>query len=225
MDKDEDREMEGLKTYKKTMILTSIIILLPILAGVLLWNQLPDSVATHFDMDGVPNGWSSKGFTVFGVPLFLLACHFLCTFATSMDPKRQNMSEKLFTLVLWICPVISIMMPIVIYGYALGFETSNGYYGCAFLGVLFIIIGNYLPKCKQNYTMGIKIPWTLNDEENWNHTHRMAGFLWVAGGFAIVANAFLRMEWLFLIVFVLMVAAPVVYSYLYYKKHGEKKED
>lgn len=214
-----------MKKYRGKLILTSVIILLPILAGVLLWNHLPDSVATHFTMEGTPNGWSSKGFTVFGIPLFLLACHLLCTFGTSMDPKRQNMSEKLFTLVLWICPVISIMMPIVIYGYALGYETSNGYYGTGILGVLFIIIGNYLPKCRQNYTMGIKIPWTLNDEENWNHTHRMAGFLWVVGGFVILANVFLQMEWLLFVVFAAMVIVPIVYSYLYYRKYGEKKEE
>ena len=78
------------------------------------------------------------------------------------------------------------------------------------IGVLFMIIGNYLPKCKQNYTMGIKLPWTLDDEENWNRTHRFAGFLWVAGGVVIAINAFLKWEWLFLVVVFAMVLIPTI---------------
>lgn len=214
-----------MKKYRGTLILTSLIILLPMLIGVLLWNQLPDQVATHFGMDGTPDGWSSRGFTVFGLPLFLLAVQFICAYVTQMDPKSRNISDKMMTLVLWIIPVISLLVPVTIYGYALGFETNYSAYGMAFVGVVFIIIGNYLPKCRQNYTVGIKLPWTLNDDENWNHTHRMAGFLWVVCGFAVVANAFLQWTWLFLVAVVVMVAAPTIYSYLFYKKHGEIKED
>ena len=214
-----------MKKYKGTLILTSIIILLPMLIGVLLWNQLPEEMATHFDMNGVPNGWSSKGFTVFGIPLFLLACQMICVFATLQDPKRKNMSEKLLTLVLWIIPAASQIIVIGCYGYALGYETSSGFWGCGFMGLLFIIIGNYLPKCRQNYTMGIKLPWTLHDEENWNHTHRMAGFLWVFGGFVMLANVFWKQERLIFAVIIVAVMIPTIYSYLYYRKHGEKTED
>ena len=82
-----------------------------------------------------------------------------------------------------------------------------------------MIIGNYLPKCKQNYTMGIKIPWTLDNEDNWNKTHRLAGFLWVIGGVLITLNAFLGNEWVFLAITLVMTLVPVGYSYLYYKNH------
>ena len=84
-----------------------------------------------------------------------------------------------------------------------------------------MVIGNYLPKCKQNYTLGIKLPWTLDDEENWNRTHRFAGFLWVVGGVLIAINAFLEWEWLFLVVVFAMVLIPAIYSYLYYKKQKQ----
>ena len=213
--------MENLKNYKKTMVLTSIVILLPILIGVLLWEQLPDQVATHFAFDGTPNGWSSKGFTVFGIPLFLLACQWIGAVATFSDPKRKNMSEKLFKLILWIIPVAALLVPFACYGYALGYETSHATYGMAFLGVLFIVVGNYLPKCRQNYTVGIKLPWTLHDEENWNHTHRMAGYLWVAGGLLMLVNIYLKWDWLIVAVIVTAVLMPTIYSYLYYRKHGE----
>ena len=89
------------------------------------------------------------------------------------------------------------------------------------MGALFVVIGNYLPKCKQSYTVGIKIPWTLNDEENWNKTHRLAGFLWVIGGVVIMATAFLGTFWLFFVVLIPMVIVPFVYSYSLYKKSSK----
>ena len=87
-----------------------------------------------------------------------------------------------------------------------------------FIGVLFVIIGNYLPKCKQNYTIGIKIPWTLDNEENWNKTHRFAGFLWVVCGVAIMFTGFFGGVWVFLPISFAMVLAPIIYSYLLHRK-------
>lgn len=217
--------MENFKKYKKTMILTSVVMLLPILLGVLLWDRLPEQVATHFDFEGNPNGWTSKGFTVFGIPLFLLVCQWVAVAATLSDPKHKNLSEKVFKLILWLVPAISLILVFVTYGYALGYETSNGTTAFAVMGILFIVVGNYLPKCRQNYTVGIKIPWTLHDEENWNHTHRMAGYLWILGGLLMLINIVLKRDWLVFVVIAVAVVIPTVYSYLYYRKHGEKRED
>ena len=212
-----------MKKYKKTLILTGIITLMPILIGVLLWDQLPERMATHFGSDGTPNGWSSRGFVVFGLPLFLVAMQVLGMGVTLADPKKNNINEKLMGLILWLIPIISVLGELHIYGYALGFQQNVIVYVSGLLGLLFIIIGNYLPKCRQNYTMGIKLPWTLADEENWNHTHRMAGYLWIIGGFIMIANVFLNWEWLIFVAMVLMVLVPAAYSYLYYKKHGSSE--
>ena len=211
------------KINKKTLILTSVVTLLPIVIGLALWNQLPDTIPTHFGMDGTPNGWSSKEFTVFGMPVLLLVFHLLCVAGTSQDPKYDNMNDKLFALVLWICPIISWLVPISCYAAALGIEMNITRYAMIGVGFVLMIVGNYLPKCKQNYTMGIKIPWTLDDEENWNHTHRMAGFLWVAGGVFLMINAFLEWEWLFLVIIVIMTGVPMLYSYLYYRRNRKKR--
>ena len=207
------------KIDKRTLLLTSIITLIPIVVGLLLWDKLPDTIPTHFGMDGTPNGWSSKTFTVFGLPVLMLFFHLLCVGITSVDPKYDNMNQKLFAIVVWICPVTSLLVVIASYGSALGWEMNISKYVMFGCGVLFMIIGNYLPKCKQNYTMGIKIPWTLDNEDNWNKTHRLAGFLWVIGGAAMVVNAFIGSEWSILVISVVMVFVPMVYSYLYFKKN------
>lgn len=206
-----------MKKYKKSIILTSIIIILPILAGVVLWNRLPDTIATHFGSDNVPNGWSSKPFTVFGIPLIMLAIHLIGIFATVNDPKKKNISDKIFGFVFWIVPTITVLVMAATYAYELGISVNIGMFVNLLMGILFIVIGNYMPKCKQNYTAGIKIPWTLNSEENWNKTHRLAGWLWVLGGILFLINAFLLWESMMAVI-IAVAFIPVVYSFVLYKK-------
>jgi len=87
------------------------------------------------------------------------------------------------------------------------------------VGIMFIIVGNYLPKCRQSYTMGIKLPWTLNDEGNWNATHRVGGWVWTFCGVAMLVTAFLGIFWILIGVMLIAVVVPTIYSYLYYRKH------
>ena len=121
-----------------------------------------------------------------------------------------------------ICPVISILIHTIMYLYALGIKVDVPVIMSLFIGVVFIIVGNYLPKCRQNYTIGIKIPWTLNDEDNWNKTHRFAGVLWTVAGFVFLATAFLGNFWIFLPLVLIMVIVPMIYSYILHKKSIDK---
>lgn len=214
-----------LKKNKGYLILTGIITLLPILLGILLWNRLPETMATHFGSNGEANGWSSRGFAVFGLPLFLLAIHALCASVTAFDPRRRNISDKMYHLILWICPVCSLFCGAGIYTYALGLNLNFSMAVELFIGLLFIIIGNYLPKCRQNYTVGIKLPWTLADEENWNRTHRLAGFIWVPCGIIFIINSFLQIgtAYVFFILLGVMVLVPAVYSFVYYQKNKKNE--
>ena len=209
-----------LKKYKKTVILTTLVTLLPMLAGLLLWNQLPETIAIHFGANGEPNGWSSRAMAVFGLPAFIAAVNVLCAVGTSADPKNQNIQPKIFKLILWICPVISIICCGGTYAYALELPVSMEKLCMILVGVVFIIIGNYLPKCRQSYTVGIKLPWTLDSEENWNRTHRMAGGLWMAGGAVLMLLSLLGQisVFIFLPVVLMMTLVPTVYSYLLYRK-------
>ena len=210
-----------LKKYRKTLIVTTIIILLPVLAGVILWNKLPEQFPTHFNAAGEVDGWSSKTFGVFGLPLILVALQWLCVLGSlKMDPKAENLEGKVFGLVLWITPVISVVMNALVYCTALGMDMNVQIIVPLLIGLLMVIIGNWLPKCKQTYTLGIKLPWTLADETNWNRTHRFAGPIWVVCGLVImlcglIGGAFL---WVMVAAFVVMIAAPTLYSYLLFRK-------
>ena len=151
-----------IKKHWKTLAITSVIILLPIVAGLILWNQLPEKVPTHWNASGEIDGWSSKPFAIFGLPGIMLAAQWLCSLGTAADPKKKNHSDKIYHLVLWIIPVLSILMHTITYAVALGKEVRMEVVMPVFIGLVLAIVGNYLPKCKQNYTIGIKIPWTLN---------------------------------------------------------------
>ena len=216
-----------MKISKKTVIITSMITLLPVVFGLLMWNKLPDPMPTHFGADGVADGFSSKGFAVFGLPLILLGAHLICIFASKSDPKSKNYSEKLFHLIVWLIPVLSLLVDGAMYAYALGTTIDITMLVMVITSVLFIIIGNYLPKCKHNYTMGVKLPWTLADENNWNATHRVAGYVWMLGGVVLLINSFFFNMYVFFIAITVMVLIPCVYSYMFYRKHGvaEKKEE
>ena len=210
------------KEHKKTLILASVVTLLPILAGVYLWDRLPETMATHFGIDNAANGFCSKPVAVFGLPLFLLAVEWIAAIATSHDPRRQNISPKMFLIMLWIAPVISVIGAAAIYSFNLGNGVDFSMFVPLLLGVLFIVIGNYMPKSRQNYTIGIKLPWTLANVENWNRTHRLGGYLWVIGGIVLVVLALAGVGnpiWL-LPVLAVMVLVPVVYSYWLHVKRG-----
>lgn len=207
-----------IKKNWRTLLITSVVILLPILAGLILWNQLPDQIPSHWNASGEIDGWSSKPFAVFGMPLILLAFQWMCVLGTGSDPKKENHPTKILHLVFWIIPVLSVLLHVLTYCVALGKDVRMEMVMPVFIGLLLTVVGNYLPKCKQNYTIGIKIPWTLNSEENWNRTHRFAGRLWTVCGLAIMLTGFFGGFWVFLPIVLLMVLAPFLYSYSLHRK-------
>lgn len=210
-----------IKKNKWKLLRSSLVILLPILFGLIFWNKLPEQMVTHWGADGKANGWSNRNFAVFALPFFILAVHWFCILCTLKDPKNSDQSNKIFCILLWICPITSLVTSGMIYAAALGkaLEATGVVY--LLVGFLFTIIGNYLPKCKQNCTIGIRVKWTIENEENWNATHRFSGKVWTIGGVLMMVCAFLP-EQISIYVFVALVIALSVistgYSYCYYKR-------
>lgn len=212
-----------LQRNKKTLILTSIIILLPIISGIILWDKLPDTMAIHFGVDNEANGFSSKFFAVIGLPVVLLAIHLFSAIVTAKDPRKQNISDKMYNLVLWIAPCISLFVGVLMYAYNLGMKINITLFAYIFVGMIFIIIGNYLPKIRQNYTIGIKLPWTLANEQNWNKTHRMAGIIWIIIGIILMLTTFIGLfNNVLAIIGVILTAVivPGVYSFFLHVVRG-----
>ena len=164
-----------MKKYKKMIISTTLLTGLPILIGLILWNKLPDSMATHWDINGQAMGGPVKEQQYFFCPCILMIIHLFAVFLTLNDPKKTNIHKKPMTIIFWIVPVISILMNGIIYLEAFGIKVNISAAVSILMGILFMLLGNYMPKLRQNYTIGIKLPWTLCSEENWYRTHRLGG--------------------------------------------------
>ena len=211
-----------MKEHKGKLIFSSLLVLLPLAAGLLLWNRLPEQLPMHWNAAGEIDGWGSRLAGICLMPLFLLVIHWVCVGACFIDPKNKEQNRKALGLVLWICPAVSLLAGFMSFSAALGMGLRMEKLVLIFLGVLFIVIGNYLPKCKQNYTIGIRVMWALEDEENWAATHRFASRLWVGCGVASLLLAFLPWAtvslWLSVGLILLASLASVLYSYIFYRK-------
>lgn len=190
-----------LKRYKFQLIISSLVLLLPAVFGLI----------------------TGAKFIVF-MPLVLFAVHLLCLFVTTKDPKSENQSKKAFSMIFWIMPSLSLWICSMMYAliHAKDFDPTN--YTVFIIALLFIVIGNYMPKVKQNHTLGIKIKWTLLSETNWNKTHRFAGKIWVVGGVIVALCALLPTSVMpFVLVPSIFAVAlvPMLYSYLIYRKQKQ----
>lgn len=210
------------RKHKVSIIISSIVLFLPILFGMIMWHDLPDTIVTHWGADGNADGTGGKAFAVFGLPAILLALHVVCLLFTLLDKKQSRQNAKALGMVFWIMPAVSLMVNGIMYRAAFGMEFNIALFMPLLFSALFLFMGNYLPKIRQNRTLGIKLSWTLNNEENWNKTHRFCGKVWVAGGLVMLLSICLplaAMVWMVVGVTAAMVIIPVVYSYSIYRQH------
>ena len=210
-----------IKKNKWKILLSSLLVLLPIVFGLLVWNRLPEQMTTHWGLDGTADGFSSRLGGVVTLPLIMLPLHWLVIFATHKDPKNKDQNAKVLNLSFWLTPAISLFANAMTYAAAFGKELDPSLLPGLLLGVVFIVVGNYLPKCKQNYTFGIRVRWALENEENWYATHRFGGKVFVGSGLVMIVSIFLPVAlqpWVMSCVVAAMAAGTVGYSYLYYRK-------
>ena len=210
-----------MKTNKKLLALTSIVILLPMIWGLIIWKQLPNQISIHFNLAGQANNFQSKPLAVFGLPVFLLLVHLFVIFMIGRDPKNFTMNEKMGKVIYWLTPIVSLSVCYLIYSKALGSTTNPSIFVSALLGLIFVMMGNYMPKLKVNHTVGIRLPWTLQSEDNWHKTHRLAGKLWVVGGLILLLESGLQfaVPYVMGIVILTIVFIPVMYSYQLSRKN------
>ena len=204
----------------KTFFISTMLCLAPMILTAILYDKLPNQVAVHFNSSGIPDNFASKAFAGFGLPAIMAGLNTFTQVMLNNDPKKANYPKVLRFLLKWLIPVMSLILVPVTLFIALGVEINLNVYAPIILGLLFIILGNYLPKTKQNYTMGIKLPWTFNSEENWNKTHRLAGYVWIIGGICIILSSWLNFYNYIAImaILILLIVIPAIYSYLLYKK-------
>lgn len=136
-----------MKIFKwKAFIITSIVCLLPILLGISLWTKLPDTMAIHFNIYGAPDNFASRGFFVFGLPMLMAVLQAICCFINDINSYKHGDRKKLATVTKWIIPVLTVVLQIITLGYGLGWNLDIRKIVSFIVGVILLVIGNYLPK-------------------------------------------------------------------------------
>ena len=155
-------------------------------------------------------------------PVLMAVIDIIVLLVTERTNKDQ--SEKIKSIIYLLMPIISFSASFFYASFAFGFSDNNEKLMLMLFSVMFIVIGNYLPKCRKNTTVGIKTKWALQNKHNWEATHRFCGRLWVAGGFLMFIFAFLPGNigvYAFVIITLILAFIPFIYSYMFYRKQLE----
>jgi len=207
------------KIFNKTDIAVALLCAAPALAGAFVYNRLPDRIPVHFDVNFNADSYADKKFMLFAMPILMAALQLLCCAVSKVSNEEKAGSRKVLLIVRMIIPVLTFVLYFTMVGFALGVIKDVSFIILGLLSLMFIIIGNYMPKIRMNSVVGVRVSWTLNNEEVWNKTHRFAGRLWVAAGIIIMLAAFLKWFTAAIAITLLCGAViPLVYSYCIYKK-------
>lgn len=208
---------------RNTSIIVLILIVISIVAGVLLWNQLPDQMASHWNANDQVDGYMPKFWGVFMMPLIVLGMYVLFLVIPGIDPLRANIAQFRGAFNLFIV-LISVFM---LYIHGLTLAWSLGYQDfkmsaamLPFMGVLFIFIGYMLRQAKRNFFIGIRTPWTLSSDTVWEKTHQLGSILFMVSGVLAIIGSFLGGELAFWLFFVPLMGSAlflVIYSYILYR--------
>lgn len=208
---------------KTTTILVLIMIAVAVIAGLLLWDQLPEQMASHWNSNDQVDGYMSKFWGVFLMPLIILGMLALFLVVPGIDPLKANIVQFRGAFNLFIVLISAFML----YMHGLTLAWSLGYQDfkmsaamLPFLGVVFIFIGYMLRQAKRNFFIGIRTPWTLSSDTVWDKTHQLGSILFMASGvLAIIGSFFGGMTafWLFFVPLMTSTVVLLVYSYILYR--------
>lgn len=167
----------------KSLVITCVVCLLPILLGLALWDRLPDTMAIHFDINNNPDNFASKGFVVFGLPVLMVALQIFCCFVNDINAYKHGERKKFERATKWIIPVMTVVLQIVTLGYGLGWKLDIRRIVAIIVGLVFLLVGNYLPKL--DYIKNHDI-----DAEKARRINRFIGFETVLMGLLFLISIF-----------------------------------
>lgn len=220
--------MNLIKTLKKEWYILAIL-LLPYLVAPFIWDQLPNQMPIHFNLQGEAVSYGDTSKFVFLFPLIGISIYFGILLTPYIDPKKrlENDQKPLPALRLFLPIFInSLFILVVLAAIRPGFDQNFAIY--LTVTILLLILGNYISTIKHNYFIGIRTPWSLEDPNNWKQTHRFTSKLWTGSSFLLLLISFFTSTQFFSYIFfagiIIMAILPIGYSYLlFYQKEHEKK--
>lgn len=209
-----------------------LVIIAPAVYLAIIWDRIPDTVAMHYDLKGNPDRFGSKKEMIWVTAIIMgvnLLVYLLLTNVHRFDPKKyaSDNKDRLRRIAFAVSIFMSALLTFIVYNSTRGNTKLDAGIVFSAVGLLFAVIGNYFPNLKPNYFAGLRLPWTLENAENWKRTHALAGRLWFAGGLFLAAIClFLPTVAAIIIFFVVMCVItiiPCVYSYRIYKSQKQNR--
>ena len=202
----------------------------PVLIGLMIafalavYGRLPEQVPTHFGLSGEPDGWTPRFPGAFLMPVLAGGVYLLLIVLRRIDPRGANYSrfEETWWVFLNVIALLMTAIHVLSLGFAIGWPIDMARAVTVTVGLLFVGLGNYMPRLRSNWWMGIRTPWTLESEEVWRETHRVGGWAFVAAGLLVVLAGLLLepgpRAWASGIAFGTAIVIPLVYSYVAYRR-------
>lgn len=206
------------KINMKILIITSIVCLLPIILGMLVYSELPEQVAIHWGIDNNPNGYFSKPAFVFGMPIMMLALQIFCCIVSDISDKNPEANKKAVTVYKWIIPILTVVLYIITIMVALGSNLDIRKIVMIILGIVFIVSGNYMPKLRADYFMNMKAFWVKNrDEKLVNKAARITGYMLIISGFLCITSILFKPLVSVIVIILSILATILIYLYVFCK--------
>jgi uncharacterized membrane protein len=209
---------------KTSIIISAILIAIAIVVGLVLYVQLPDPMPSHWNAAGQINGYMSKFWGVFLMPLMTIGITLLLIAVPQIDPLKANIAQFRGLYNAFIIGFVVYML----YVYALtlaaslGFQFNMTYMLLPVMGLLFVGVGYLMKSAKRNFFIGIRTPWTLSSDKVWDETHKLGSKMFMGGGVVVLISTFLGENGIWLMTAALLITAfvPIIYSYILWQREN-----
>lgn len=169
----------------KNLFITCLVTIMPMLIGIIFYNQLPETIPVHFNIHNQPDTYASKEFALFGIPAILMAVQVVICAILDVRRKEDAEVSKLDTVMRWVMPVISVLVGVLLIEYPLRIRLDLRMYICVFLGILFIVTGYYFPKMSYESAKGKLKPYP-KDENNFKTLTKLLGYTFMIFGVMMI---------------------------------------
>lgn len=215
--------MKTLKIDLKREIFPISLIILMFAVSFYFYKNFPETVPIHWDINGNVDGWGSALTGAFLIPAITALMYIVLLLVPFIDPKKERYTEfeKPYHIFKNMIVLFVTAIHFMAGAYGLGYNIPMDRVILVLVGMLFLVIGNYMGKIKRNWMIGIRTPWSLSNEDVWNKSNRLGGKMFVVGGLIFIINAlFLRLNMgvITIVVLILIALVPIVYSYFAFKK-------
>ena len=199
----------------KKMLWPTLVGLLPIVMGLAVYSKLPEKMPIHWGLDGEPNGYATKLVGVLLIPLIMIVTNIIVQFSLQI---ANTTNEKLARVMTWLLPALSLVIQFLVLAESLGYHLDVALITMVIVGIIFILLGNYIPKTSQNRVVGFRFPKTMSNPDNWQKTNRIGAIMLVISGLIMIIGGIVS-TWYpvvavltFGVSLILIVLVPLCYS-------------